>query len=43
MLYNFLFGLKIMKLFLVNTIGIYKPRKIGLVFLSFFYNFLAIL
>jgi hypothetical protein len=39
MLYNFLFGLKIMKLFLLNTIGNYKSRKIGLVFLAFFYNF----
>jgi hypothetical protein len=42
MLYNFLFGLKLMKLFLLNTIRNYKPSKIGLAFLVFFYNFLDI-
>jgi hypothetical protein len=31
-----------MKLFLLNTIESQEPRKIGLVFLAFFYNFLWI-
>jgi hypothetical protein len=37
---NSLFNLKIMKLFLLNTIENKKPRKIGLTILGFFYNFL---
>jgi hypothetical protein len=40
---NSLLELKIMKLFLLNTIGNQEPSKIGLVFLAFFYNFLEIL
>jgi hypothetical protein len=39
---NSLLELKIMKLFLLNTIENYKASKIGLVFLAFFYNFLGI-
>jgi hypothetical protein len=42
MLQNSLFVLKIIKLFLLNTIENKEARKIGLTFLSFFYNFLQI-
>jgi hypothetical protein len=31
-----------MKLFLLNTMENKKPRKIGLIFLGFFFNFLYI-
>jgi hypothetical protein len=37
---NSLFNLKIMKLFLLNTMENKKSRKIGLTILGFFYNFL---
>ena len=40
---NSLLELKIMKLFLLNTIENPEPSKIGLAFLAFFYNFLEIL
>jgi hypothetical protein len=39
---NSLLELKIMKLFLLNTMENLESRKIGLVFLAFFYNFLWI-
>jgi hypothetical protein len=39
---NFLFYLKIMRLFLLNSMENKKPRKIGLIFLGFFCNFLHI-
>jgi len=39
---NFLFPLKITNLFLLNTMENKKPRKIGLIFLGFFCNFLYI-
>jgi hypothetical protein len=39
---NSLFNLKIMKLFLLNTMENKKSRKIGLTILGFFYNFLWI-
>jgi hypothetical protein len=42
MLQNSLFALKIMKLFLINTMENKESRKIGLTFLPFFYNFLQI-
>jgi hypothetical protein len=42
MLQNSLFDLKIMKLFLLNTMENYESSKIGLTFLPFFYNFLQI-
>jgi hypothetical protein len=42
MLQNSLFVLKIIKLFLLNTMENKESRKIGLTFLSFFYNFLHI-
>jgi hypothetical protein len=42
MLQNSLFDLKIIKLFLLNNMENKEPRKIGLTFLSFFYNFLQI-
>jgi hypothetical protein len=42
MLQNFLLVLKIMKLLLLNTMENKEPRKIGLAFLPFFYNFLQI-
>jgi hypothetical protein len=38
--YNSLFNLKIMKLFLLNTMENKKSRKIGLTILGFFYDFL---
>jgi hypothetical protein len=41
MLQNYLFDLKIIKLFLL-TMENKEPRKIGLTFLPFFYNFLQI-
>jgi hypothetical protein len=41
-LYNFLFGLKILKLFLLNSIENLESSKIGLAFLPFFYNFLEL-
>jgi hypothetical protein len=37
---NSLFNLIIMKLVLLNSMENKKSRKIGLTFLSFFYNFL---
>jgi hypothetical protein len=40
MLQNFLFVLKIIKLFLLNTMENKESRKIGLTFLGFFYHFL---
>jgi hypothetical protein len=40
---NSLLELKIMKLFLLNTIENLESSKIGLVFLAFFYSFLEIL
>jgi hypothetical protein len=39
---NSLFVLKIIKLFLLNTMENKESRKIGLTFLGFFYNFLQI-
>ena len=42
MLQNSLFNLKIMKLFLLNTMKNKESRKISLTFLGFFYNFLHI-
>jgi hypothetical protein len=36
---NFLFPLKIIKLFLLNPRENKKPRKIGFTILGFFYNF----
>jgi hypothetical protein len=42
MLQNSLFDLKIMKLFLINTMENKESRKIGWTFLGFFYNFLQI-
>jgi hypothetical protein len=39
---NSLFKLKIRKQFLLNTIGNYKPSKIGLIILAFFLNSLWI-
>jgi hypothetical protein len=42
MLQNSLFDLKIIKLFLLNTMENKESRKIGLTFLPFFYNFLQI-
>jgi hypothetical protein len=42
MLQNFPLDLKIIKLFLLNTMENKEPRKIGLTFLPFFYNFLQI-
>jgi hypothetical protein len=42
MLQNFLFDLKIMKLFLINTMKNQDSRKFGWTFLGFFYNFLQI-
>jgi hypothetical protein len=42
MLQNSLFDLKIMKLFLINTMENQESRKIGWTFLEFFYNFLQI-
>ena len=38
MLQNSIFDLKIMKLFLLNSMKNKEPRKIGLTFLPFFYN-----
>jgi hypothetical protein len=42
MLQNSLFDLKIIKLFLLNTMENKEPRKIGLTFLPFLYIFLQI-
>jgi hypothetical protein len=42
MLQNSLFVVKIIKLFLLNTMENKEARKIGLTFLSFLYNFLQI-
>jgi hypothetical protein len=42
MLQNSLFDQKMIKLFLLNTMENKEPRKIGLTFLPFFYNFLQI-
>jgi hypothetical protein len=42
MLQNSLFVLKIIKLFLLNTMENKESRKIGLTFLGFFYHFLPI-
>jgi hypothetical protein len=42
MLQNSLFDLKIMNLFLLNTIENKESRKIGLPFLPFFYNLLEL-
>jgi hypothetical protein len=42
MLQNSLFDLKIIKLFLLNTMKNKEPRKIGLTFLPFLYIFLQI-
>jgi hypothetical protein len=42
MLQNSLFDLKIMKLFLINTMENLESSKIGWTFLGFFYNFLEI-
>ena len=39
---NSLFVLKIIKLFLLNSRENKKPRKIGLIFLGFFCNFLQV-
>jgi hypothetical protein len=39
MLQNFLFVLKIIKLFLLNTMENKESRKIGWTFLGFFYRF----
>jgi hypothetical protein len=43
MIQNSLFDLKIIKLFLLNTMEIKEPSKIGLIFLGFFYNFLELI
>jgi hypothetical protein len=42
MIQNSPFKVKIIKLFLLNTMENKKSRKIGLTFLPFFYNFLQI-
>jgi hypothetical protein len=42
MLQNSLFDLKILKLFLLNTMENKESRKIGLAFVPFFCNFLHI-
>jgi hypothetical protein len=42
MLQNFLFDLKIIKLFLLNTMDNKETIKIGPTFLGFFYNFLEL-
>jgi hypothetical protein len=42
MLQKSLFDLKIMKLFLINTMENQESRKIGLTFFPFFYNFLKL-
>jgi hypothetical protein len=42
MLNNSRLGIKILELFLLNTICIYKSNKIGLIFLPFFYYFIQI-
>jgi hypothetical protein len=42
MLQNSLFDLKIMKLFLLNSMENKEPRKIDLTFLPFFYTFLEL-
>jgi hypothetical protein len=42
MLDNSLLVLKILKLFLLNTIEIQESNKIGRIFLAFLYNFLEI-
>jgi hypothetical protein len=39
---NSLFDLKILTLFLINTMENKESRKIGLTFLGFFYHFLSI-
>jgi hypothetical protein len=42
MIQNSPFDLKIIKLFLLNTMENKESRKIGLTFLPFFYNFLEL-
>jgi hypothetical protein len=42
MLRNSLFDLKIIKLFLLNTMENKESTKIGPIFLGFFYNFLEL-
>jgi hypothetical protein len=42
MIQNSPFNLKIIKLFLLNTMENQESKKIGLTFLGFFYNFLKL-